>query len=326
MCTRAVYLGPDDTVITGRSMDWVEDMGSNLWAFPRGMRRNGAAGPRSAAWVSRYGSVITAGYDAGTTDGMNEAGLVASLLYLVEADYSADDGSRPLISISTWAQYVLDCFGTVAAAVAALRDEPFVVLAPTLPNGAAATLHLALSDASGDSAIFEYVGGVLTIHHGREYQVMTNSPVYDEQLALNRYWQSIGGLTWLPGTNRAADRFARASFYIEAIPKTSDAHQALASVLGVIRNVSVPLGITTPNQPNISSTRWRTVADHKHRVYYFDSATSPNAFWVPLADTALEEGSPVRKLTLDGGQVYAGNAASSFEPAEPFAFLSAQDG
>ena len=125
MCTRAVYLGPDDTVITGRSMDWVEDMGSNLWAFPRGMRRNGAAGPRSAEWVSRYGSVITAGYDAGTTDGMNEAGLVASLLYLVEADYSADDGSRPLISISTWAQYVLDCFGTVAT-VRSQDNEPTV--------------------------------------------------------------------------------------------------------------------------------------------------------------------------------------------------------
>jgi penicillin V acylase-like amidase (Ntn superfamily) len=326
MCTRAVYLGPDDTVITGRSMDWVEDMGSNLWAFPRGMRRNGAAGPRSVEWVSRYGSVITAGYDAGTTDGMNEAGLVASLLYLAEADYSADDGSRPLISISTWAQYVLDCFATVAVAVAALRAEPFVVLAPALPNGAPATLHLAISDASGDSAILEYVGGALTIHHGREFQVMTNSPVYDEQLVLNRYWQSIGGLTWLPGTNRAADRFARASFYIEAIPKTADIRQALASVLGVIRNVSVPLGITTPNQPNISSTRWRTVADHKHKVYYFDSATSPNAFWVPLAGAALEEGSPVRKLTLDGGQVYAGDAASSFQPAEPFAFLPAQEG
>jgi len=36
-CTRAVYLGPEDTLITVRSMDWASDLGSNLRAFPRGM-------------------------------------------------------------------------------------------------------------------------------------------------------------------------------------------------------------------------------------------------------------------------------------------------
>lgn len=29
-CTRAVYLGPDDMVVTGRTMDWKEDPQSNL--------------------------------------------------------------------------------------------------------------------------------------------------------------------------------------------------------------------------------------------------------------------------------------------------------
>jgi len=36
--------------------------------------------------------------------------------------------------------------------------------------------HLALADASGDSAIFEYISGKLVIHHDRKYTVMTNSP------------------------------------------------------------------------------------------------------------------------------------------------------
>ena len=48
---------------------------------------------------------------------------------------------------------------------------------------------------------------------------MTDSPIFDEQLALNQYWKDIGGLVFLPGTNRAADRFARASFLLSAIPK-----------------------------------------------------------------------------------------------------------
>lgn len=29
-CTRATYIGPDNTVITGRTMDWKEDLMSNI--------------------------------------------------------------------------------------------------------------------------------------------------------------------------------------------------------------------------------------------------------------------------------------------------------
>ena len=36
------------------------------------------------------------------------------------------------------------------------------------------------------------------------------------------------------------------------------------------------------------------------------------------------EGAPVKKLTVAGGQVFAGNAASKFEPAEPFKFMPAE--
>jgi choloylglycine hydrolase len=85
----------------------------------------------------------------------------------------------------------------------------------------------------------------------------------------------------------------------------------------------VPLGITTPGQPNIASTLWRTIADHKNRVYYFDSATSPNTFWVSLLDFDLTEGSPIKKLTLTDGKVYSGNANDQFEVSEPFHFLPA---
>lgn len=333
-CTRVVYSGEDETVITARSMDWLEDIQSNLWVFPRGMKRDGAAGSLSPQWVSKYGSVVISGYEIGTTDGMNEMGLVTNLLYLAESEYSQGEGKPPM-SISLWAQYVLDNYGTVAEAVEALSQEPFIIIAPLLPNGKGAQLHLSISDASGDSAIFEYIGGKLVIHHGKEYQVMTNSPSFEQQLALNEYWKSISGITFLPGTNRAADRFARASFLLNAIPKTTQPNyinavpqktyinQAVASVLSVIRSVSVPLGITTPEQPNISSTLWRTVADQKNKIYFFDSATSPNVFWIPMAELDLKEGASVKKLTLVGGKIYARNAVSNLEDAKPFEFLPA---
>ena len=335
-CTRTLYVGDDGTVITGRNMDWREDMISNLWVFPAGIARDGAAGPNSLRWTSHYGSVVVSGYELGSTDGMNEKGLVANLLYLAESDYPAVDASKPLLSISLWLQYALDNFATVDAAVTALQAEPFGLLAPNLPDGTPAALHLSLSDSSGDSAVLEYVGGKLVIHHGRQYRVMTNSPSYDQQIALNEYWKGIGGLVFLPGTNRAADRFARASFLIDAIPKKLDtnyikgvpgqsyAYQAVAGVLSVQRAVSVPLGITTPNQPNISSTIWRTVSDQKNLVYYFDSATRPNTFWVSLSKLDLKPGAPVKKLTIQNGEVFSGEVSGDFKPAEAFHFLPAK--
>jgi choloylglycine hydrolase len=150
------------------------------------------------------------------------------------------------------------------------------------------------------------------------------SPTFDQQLALNAYWEQIGGTTMLPGTGRAADRFVRDSFYIKAIPKTSDPVESVAAAFSVIRNASVPLSITTPGQPNISSTIWRVAADHKLRRYYYESTRSPNIFWVDLADLDFRPGQPARKLTLTDGVILAGNAAAKFVPSEPFAFLSAQ--
>jgi penicillin V acylase-like amidase (Ntn superfamily) len=325
-CSRAVYLGLEGTVITMRSMDWLSDLGSNLWAFPRGIQRDGAAGPQSIRWTSKYGSVVASAFEACTADGMNEKGIVVNLLYLSESEYvkpALNDKRQPL-SVSVWAQYILDNFATVGEAVSDLRKEPFYVAPVMTPDGHAGTVHLAISDSTGDSAIFEYVGGKLVIHHGRQYQVMTNSPVYDQQLALNSYWQQIGGTTMLPGTNRAADRFVRASFYINAIPKTANNSEAIAGAFSVIRNVSVPLGISTPGQPNISSTIWRTVSDHKSRRYFFESVRSPNVFWVNLADMDFAAGAPTKKLTLTGGAIFAGNAAAQFESAGPFTFLPAE--
>ncbi|WP_448482210.1 linear amide C-N hydrolase [Pseudoxanthomonas mexicana] len=323
-CTRLVYLGAHDDVITARSMDWKTDVATNLWIFPRGMARNGQAGPNSVTWTSKYGSVIASGYEISTTDGMNEAGLVANVLWLVESEYPAYDGRGPGLSISAWAQYVLDNYGTVKEAVEALRAQPFTVVTDKVPGeDRLATLHLSMSDASGDSAIIEYIGGKQVIHHSRDYQVMTNSPVFDQQLALNTYWKQIGGTVMLPGTNRAADRFARASFYVNAIPKSEDPVKALASVFSVIRNASVPFGINTPEEPNISSTRWRTVADHKRRLYFFESALTPNTFWVDLKDIDFsKETGKVMRLDLgpDQRNVFAGNTVKDFRPAEPFAF------
>ncbi|MDI2112121.1 linear amide C-N hydrolase [Commensalibacter nepenthis] len=324
-CTRAVYLGDNKQVITARSMDWKRDVGTNLWILPRGMNRDGATGENTIHWKSKYGSVIATGYDIATTDGMNEKGLDVNMLWLVESVYPTPVKDKPTLSLSVWGQYVLDNFSTVDEAVAALEKEPFTVITDAVPGEKRmATLHMSISDPTGDSAIIEYIDGKQIIHHNRKYQVLTNSPVFDQQLALDAYWKSIGGTVMLPGTNRAADRFARASFYINAIPKKLDNRTAVASVFSVIRNASVPFGINTENEPNISSTRWRTLADQQNKRYYFESALTPNIFWVDLDQVDFSEKTgKVKKLDLgkDQTNIFSGNATASFKEAPMFKFL-----
>ena len=295
-CTRAVYIGPEQMVITGRTMDWKEDIMSNIYVFPRGMKRAGYNKGETVNWTSKYGSVIATGYDIGTCDGINEKGLVASLLFLPESVYSLPGDTRPVMGISIWTQYVLDNFATVHEAVEELKKETFRIDAPRMPNnGPESTLHLAITDETGNTAIL--------------------------QLAINRYWEEIGGLVMLPGTNRASDRFVRASFYIKAIPQTSDAKIAVPSVLSVMRNVSVPLGINTPDKPHISSTRWRSISDQKNKVYYFESTLTPNLFWLDLKKIDFSPSAKVKKLPLSNGEIYAGDAIKDLRDSKPFDFL-----
>ena len=213
-CTRVLYAGDAGLVIAGRSMDWSYDTRTNLWVFPRGMQRDGAAGANSAKWT---------------------------------------------------------CHDKRASLRSAARAQ--------------------------------------------------------------RLLAGVGGATFLPGTIHPADRFVRAYYLVTSIPESavpdiiaavpdgSYRNQAVASVASVLRAVSVPFGMSSPGEPNVASTLWRTWADQTNLVYFFDSATSPNMFWVSLADLDFGEGAEVKKLTLTGGKIYSGNAADKFEPAKPFAFL-----
>lgn len=323
-CTRVVYKGTNNTVITARSMDWKDEIDANIWIFPRGMQRSGNVGEKSLKWSSKYGSVITSAWDIATTDGINEKGLVANVLWLVESEYPKFDpqGTKSGVTIAAWAQYVLDNYATVKEAVDDLQKEQFVVVSDFIPGTQKfTTLHLSISDATGDNAIFEYINGKLKIHHDASYTVMTNSPIFEEQLAINKYWNGIPGTIMLPGTNRAADRYVRASYYINAIPQTADERTSIASVFSVIRNCSVPFGISSETEPNISSTRWRSVADQKNLVYYFETVKTPNIFWIDLKKIDFSKKASTKRLSASKNETYSGETSKQFVSTKPFVFM-----
>ncbi len=316
-CSRFTYTGSNNTVVTGRSMDWVEDLRTDLWAFPAGTKRVGSPEPNSVVWTSKYGSVIASGYDIGTTDGINTEGLNANLLYLATSDYGQPQATRQNISILNWAQYVLDNYATVDEVVKDYGQDKFNMIAPPLPNGYKPTVHLSITDKNGDNAIFEYINGKLIIHHNKAYKVMTNEPSYEKQLALNDYWQNLKGV-FLPGTGEPEDRFVRASFYLNTAPQTANEQQSIAIAFSIIRNVSVPIQAGFSVKPNVSTTLWRSVADLKNKIYYFENTDRPNIFWVNVNKLDLRAGAPIKKLPMKNGEIYAGDVSAKFVTSKPF--------
>jgi len=320
-CSRVLWNNNEQAVVVGRNMDWFEDMKSNLWAFPRGIARDGGAGRNSLRWVSRYGSLVVSGYEMMTVDGINEKGLSVNPLWLAESDYGKRDSSVPGLSFSIATQYFLDNFATVAEAVRFIETESFqIVSGPMGSTNRQAAGHVALADATGDSAVVEWINGKPKIYHDRKYTVMTNSPPFNKQLANLKLYKGFGGNRELPGSEQSLDRFVRAARYLKSLPKPESKREAVAYLMSVMRNVSAPFGVADPLRPNISSTRWRTVADLTNKTYYFESATSLNVLRVSLNKLPLQNGSPVLKLSLANDLDQTGDVSEQFRKSLPFAF------
>lgn len=317
MCSRAEWTAAGQPVLVGRNMDWTERMGTKLYVMPRGIARTGLVDENALRWTSKYGSVVAAIWDCAVPDGINEAGLGAGILYLAETKYGERDSSREGLSVALWCQYFLDNFATVAEAVKAsesLQVAPFELI--HLGKPADAPVHLALADASGDSAIIEILDGKTVIHHGPQYTVMTNSPPYDEQLILLKQYEGLGGKKPLPGTAEAEDRFVRGAYYLTQLPENPSSYrEAVAGVLSVMRNMSTPIGYVDPVKPNVSPTQWRTISDHTNKRYYFEFTNMPNVVWIDLEKLNLGEGAPVQMFDLAADLEAAGEVSSKFHAA-----------
>lgn len=304
-------------------MDWATSTDPMLYVFPRGMKRDGGRlGPLAiikdnpAHWTSKYGSIVTAMYKLGAADGMNEKGLAAHLLFLNATDFGPRNPSQPGLHAGLWAQFLLDKAANVEEALEALETVNIVMIGA---RGRQATVHLALEDASGDSAIVEYIDGKPVIHHGREYQIMTNDPTYDEQLALLKQqdFSKPSSQMPLPGNVNAVDRFQRAAYYAALLPEPKNEREAVAGVLAIVRNTSVPFGAPYKDF-GIYNTEYRTVTDMTNKRYFFELTTSPNVIWAELGKFDLKRGAPVMALNPDNIKL-AGDVSAKFRRAKaPF--------
>ena len=103
MCTRVFNNWNSNYLVTARNMDWMFTLSTSLFIFDKGLKKTGIEVPNNPNlsdteydnplnWTSSYKSVVAmVGDDCNgwtASDGMNEMGLVANVLYDYGTTYS----------------------------------------------------------------------------------------------------------------------------------------------------------------------------------------------------------------------------------------------
>ena len=192
-----------------------------------------AGSPRAhVSWTSRYGSV-TFNFVASQTvwAGMNEAGLVVSLMRLEGSRAPAPDG-RPWIHVHYWPQYVLDNFSSVAEVVAFVSSVRIA--------GSGRIPHYMVCDQRGRCASVEFLAGKAVVHAGDDLpvKVLTNT-AYERSIA---EWSLVAarrkaGEKIPPMGTSSRGRFIRAAERVAAF-RPLDAEAAVGEAFAILADVS----------------------------------------------------------------------------------------
>ncbi|ADI37892.1 Penicillin acylase [Waddlia chondrophila WSU 86-1044] len=318
MCTRILWNTNHLAVVTGRSMDWPEPTQPQLMVLPRGMKRDGGRlGPEVVVeenplqWTSKYGSIVVTIYGLGSVDGLNEEGLGMHLLFLTATDYGPRDRSKQGVQAMLWGQYLLDNASTVEEAIELVEQIQPVMVGYA---GYKSSVHLAIEDRLGDSAVIEYVEGKPRIYHGKHYQVMTNDPPYDQQLDILKTYDFSNATreTPLPGNVDPVSRFVRANYFLQTQREPKSEREAIAAILSISRNTSVPFNSPNKDPGTIYDTEYRTVLDSTNQRYFFELTTSPNLVWAELAKFDLSSNASAFVVNPDNITL-SGDISKKFE-------------
>lgn len=293
-CTDFQISARDGTVVVGRSLEWADEMNSNLRSHPAGEDRQSeiAPGQIGMKWKSRYGFVAVDGYDLDVVlDGMNEKGLSVGLLWMPGSVYpneGMDDGSKT-IDILDLGGFILGSYASVDETLSALKT--IVVTAKRLDNiNGIPTVHIALHDAMKRSAVVEFIDGAMRLHDNPN-GVLTNAPDLDWHKTNLRNYIHIsplspapvnlkgtvlnipgqgGGFLGIPGDWTPPSRFVRTSAMLAFAEKPGTASDAVNLAEHVLNAVDIPKGDVRVSKDDRSDyTQWVVIKDLAKKQFYF---------------------------------------------------------
>lgn len=305
-CSDVRVIAQDGTVMIGRTLEFGPNVESDLISSQRGriFKTTAPDGKQGLSWKAKYGYLYIDGFHLNfPLDGMNEKGLAFEALYLPGfAQYQTvtpteDQQAIPYYKIGDW---ILGNFASVQDVKKALFQVKIFakpLSSPGHPN-VVFPLHFAVTDATGQSIIVEYVKGKLHIY-ANKLGVMTNSPPYNWQLTNLRNYVNLSpyalktlvidgyhysatgqgaGMLGLPGDSTPPSRFVKLAFLVKSVVPAANAQAALILAEHILDTVFIPKGMVQgvkgSNTP-MDTTQWTVFKDLTHRILYFNSYNNP---------------------------------------------------
>ena len=327
-CTDFLIKTTDGTNIVGRTMEWGLDLNSHIWLYARGELRSsktpwGAAGVQ---WKSKYGYLSLDSHNMPLAlDGMNEKGLSMGALWLPGTVYQDVPAAHPEMALSVLdlGHWLLSNFKTVEEVKLAIGTVR--VWSPQLADwGGTPTIHLAIHDAQGNSAVVEFIDGKQKIYDNPVH-VLTNAPTFDWHMtnlcnyvrlsAANASPIKIagtvlappgqgGGFLGIPGDWTPPSRFVRTTAMLAFAKAVNSSTEGVNLAQHVLNAVDIPVGDVREKSNDFAHsdyTQWLVIKDLTNRVLYFRSYDNLTLRAIDLKKLNFNEGTKSQMLTSIAG-------------------------
>jgi len=327
-CTDFLVSTTDGAKIVGRSMEWGVDLQSRVSKYPRGQVRSSGtpAGKPALSWTSKFGYVaLDANNMPLAIDGLNEKGLSVGMLWMPGTVYQdvSNTPAAEVINLLDLDHWLLGNYSTVAEVKEAVAKVK--VWAPQMAEwGGFPTAHLAIHDATGASAVIEFVGGEQKIYDNKA-SVLTNAPTFDwHRTNISNYVnlsannaQPIqirnsvlappgqgGGFLGIPGDWTPPSRFVRTCAMLGFAKPVTEAKAGVNLALHILNAVDIPLGDVRPADKQIDHsdyTQWIVVKDMTNSFLYFRSYDNLNLRKIDLKKLDFASTAKIEQLTTIAG-------------------------
>jgi choloylglycine hydrolase len=324
MCTDFLLQAADEdnSVVVGRSMEFGEDLRSQILVGGRGTKKQSDAPGRpkgGLSWTAKHGYVglNVAGLDLHhlICDGMNEKGLSIGALWLPDfTEYNpAVTNNAQALDVTQFTNWVLGNFATVAEVEAGLTGVQIwgnALLSTKVP------MHFSIHDARGASVVIEFLadnpqGKVQPNTVG----VLTNAPPFAWQLTNIRNYVGLSsvdagpitiggsaygppghgsGMRGLPGDSTPPSRFMRLLFQKQFATQPANNTDAISQALHLLNTVDIPLGTSAakseqkPSKGNDDYTQWVVVKALTARTLSYRTAANPMLMQIDFAELDLD--------------------------------------
>ena len=252
-----------------KNLDWFTDQGA-VFLNQRNVEKK-AFGPAAFSWQSRFAS-LTFSQTASEFpwEGMNEAGVVVTVLQLIGSRPPGAADPRPELNQLQFIQYILDRSANLREAIA--EAQAVRVSAPSL-------VHFFVCDASGACAVFENLDGQFVVHETLDTNALANNRYLDSALFYKKLSSQLADhhILQTAKSQSSLDRAARASVW---------------SKVQVAPEVAVDYGFRSLE--NVAElfpdyrTYWSLIFQPRTRTIHYRTTQAPETRSVSFDDFDLE--------------------------------------